>query len=477
MPYNPGITDISGQLLGRGMESAAQARAQGINAIGNAAGGVMDFFAKRQEENKDLQAKNKAIENIISTHPEIFAPKGADGSPDAEKLSMFLQTDPNENLKQKYARISSFMEGTITSKKMEQMQQQTADLKAQTDQRQAELSDTARATEMMKQFGFQSPSNGQPQATVNPMADPFIKQAIANTGLIPTTKNMGRLMQEAGVLRKSAETQAREERSAGVMYKDEESAQAKVDEFNADPKNMGIVAMVQPDAVRGGFVIKKQPTSLKTPTQEAAATAAVEEAKITTKRAGDLNDQIAKEALDAVQDRPRLQRIRDLYNAGIQTGFGQDWVTAAQSAAAGLGYGDKGKTAQKEELRSLLDQDALAKAQKYLKGGGSISNQERNQLSAISQSFGKVEGSNLALINMTEAAYNKSEAAERIRSTLEDQGQTEREIASSLRKWIRDPNNSLDRFAPKTNLPPKGTRVIQNGVTYESDGFGMTVVK
>ena len=131
MPYNPGITDISGQLLGRGMESAAQARAQGIGAISNAAGGVMDFFAKRQEENKDLQAKNKAIENILSTHPEIFAPVGADKKPDEERLKMFLQTDPSENLKQKYARLSSFMEGTITSKKMEQMQQENVARNAQ----------------------------------------------------------------------------------------------------------------------------------------------------------------------------------------------------------------------------------------------------------------------------------------------------------------------------------------------------------
>jgi hypothetical protein len=531
VPYNPGITDISGQLLGRGMESAAQARAQGMGAIGNAASGVIDFFAKRQEENKDVLAKTRAAEQFLKTHADTLAPINPQtGQADPEKILQFLEADPNENAKQRYSRLTSGLDMLIQGKKMEQVNAENKLRFAQAEEAKAKMDEQKRQNAFISSLlaqeglGVPNPVTGGQQAVgpqepgVTPQtqqvaaqaarfANPEAAQAVEagaaqapqgaaqamrfaspdwrnrevppsfRDALVELAKNGQRPTNTAQIGAEQARMQKewRDNRSAGVLYKDEDSAQTQADEFNKNPNNMGVVALVQPDAARGGFVIKKQTTSLKTPGQEAAATAAIEEAKITAKRAGDLNDQIAKEALDAVQDRPRLQRIRELYNAGVQTGFGQDWVTAAQSAMSGLGYGDKAKTAQKEELRSLLDQDALAKAQKYLKGGGSISNQERNQLSAISQSFGKVEGSNLALINMTEAAYNKSEAAEALRQSLEDQGKSEREIASELRKWIR--SNPLDRFATNTGIPPKGTRVMQGGVTYESDGFGMREVK
>lgn len=490
MPYAPMATDQSAEYLYK----AGMNRAQGITG---GLGAMLGGLSKTYEENKDFTAKNKAMENIIATHPEVFAPTDASGKPDVEKLQLFLQTDPNETLKQKYARISSFMEGTVLAKNIEKVKAATAVENAKVDEAKRELADNARGVELMRQWSLDVNGRGQgagagtetpdagtqgatPSANVPSGAsaiDPFLRQAALSTGLIPTTKNMPKLISEAGALRKAQESQKKAELAASVLYKDEDSAQAQADVFNNDPKNVGVVALVQPDPVRGGFAIKKQTTALRTPAQEAAAAGAVEEARITSKRAGDFNDQIAKDAIDAVQDRPRLQRIRELYKAGVQTGFGQDWATAAQSAMVGLGLGDAIKTGDKQELQALLEQDSLAKSQKYLKGGGSISNMEREQMRSISQSFGKVPSANLALINMTEAAYNKSEAAEKLRASLEDAGKSEREIASEIRKWVRAPENALSKFAPKGELPPAGTRVIQKGKIYESDGFTMKEVK
>lgn len=176
-----------------------------------------------------------------------------------------------------------------------------------------------------------------------------------------------------------------------------------------------------------------------------------------------------------MQDRPRLQRIRELYKAGTESGFGKDFVVTFKGVLTSLGFGDPKKLEDPQELQALLEKDAFAQSQKYLKGSGSISNQERASMAKISQSFNKVPGANLALINMTEAAYNKAEAAESYRANLEAQpNMDERKIAAAMRVWIRDPKNSLDRFAPRdSGIPPKGTRVIQNGVKYESDGFMM----
>lgn len=529
MPYSPGIQDISGQLLGRGIEAAAQARAQGMGAIGNTISNLFGQYTQKRAQDEEFMAKAKSMENFIKTHADDFAPVDPQtGQKNPEAVLQFLSQSPDENAKQKYMRLGSFLDTAVTGTKMQQAQAATRFEQMRADQAKAELDETKRAmAEYASVFGPQKDASGAnipapnipsylmakapasaatfaqdlakqmpsyaggaemegqpvaeaasqavPQTAGGMMRDPYVKQAVAATGLIPTTKNMGRILQEAGQLRKAAETQAKNERAAGVLYSDEEEAQKDADVFNADPKNVGVVALVQPDATRGGFAIKKQTTSLRTPQQEGATAAAIEEAKLTTQRAGELNTKIAQEALDAVQDRPRLQRIRELYKAGTESGFGKDFVVTFKGVLTSLGFGDPKKLEDPQELQALLEKDAFAQSQKYLKGSGSISNQERASMAKISQSFNKVPGANLALINMTEAAYNKAEAAESYRANLEAQpNMDERKIAAAMRVWIRDPKNSLDRFAPRdSGIPPKGTRVIQNGVKYESDGFMM----
>lgn len=604
MPYNPGVQDISGQLLARGMENAAQARAQGIGAIGGAISNLFGTYAQKRQQDEEFMAKAKSMENFIKTHADDFAPVDPQtGQKNPDAVLQFLQQSPDENAKQKYMRLGTFLDTAVTGTKVQQQAAAAQYEKTRAALAQAELDEIKKALAeaeaakledlgMGEDFGGKPPpspsaripsaaASGALPAITSYGAGPIAEWAAATkrgvpaalsrfavapvatggpamlgsftketgpeaytlpsaaatqpallgsfTGTIPGSmtgmppeqaaaaevaagqvppaevsaqtkletikpvsvdeaakalgmlkirKNMPAIMQQQRLMQRERETQAREQRAAGVLYNSEEDAQAAADQFNEDPKNVGIVAMVQPDATRGGFAVKKQTTSLKTPAQEAATAAAVEEAKLTTQRAGELNTKIAQEALDAAQDRPRLQRIKELYRAGAQSGFGQDWLITSKGILATLGFGDASKIKDGQELQALLEKDAFSQAQRYLKGGGSISNQERASMSKISQSFNKVEGANLALINMTEAAYNKSEAAENYRAGLEQQpGMDERKIAAAMRVWIRDPKNSLERFAPRdSGIPPKGTVVIQKGVKYVSDGFTMTQI-
>ena len=113
------------------------------------------------------------------------------------------------------------------------------------------------------------------------------------------------------------------------------------------------------------------------------------------------------------------------------------------------------------QLQALIARDAFQNVLSWMKGGGSVSNAERDAVLKASQSIGKTKGANLALINMIEGVYAKAEAAEKLRQDLEDQGKSEREIASNVRKWVLA--NPLEAFIPAAEAPaasPDGTKTV-----------------
>lgn len=106
MSYNPGVTDISGQLLGAGISQAASAIGQGI--VG---------YKQKVDENKTLTAQSKALETLIPTYAQ------ATGIPQ-DQIEQALQSSPDESPRQRYARLSSTLEGLVQvgTAKMQAMQ-------------------------------------------------------------------------------------------------------------------------------------------------------------------------------------------------------------------------------------------------------------------------------------------------------------------------------------------------------------------
>jgi len=111
MPYNPGVNDISGQLLAQGMMQ----RARGFS---NAIQSYVETTKKRDEENRAALAKGRALENLIKTNAKAF------GMDDPDKLKQFLSVDPNERPKDRAARFGEFVENAIVGHKIQAMQQQ-----------------------------------------------------------------------------------------------------------------------------------------------------------------------------------------------------------------------------------------------------------------------------------------------------------------------------------------------------------------
>lgn len=143
MPWNPGVTDISGQLRAQGMINQAQGIGQGV-------ANFAEQFAKSTEENAKFNAKNKAMENLVKTHAELF------GLSDPEQLKGFLDTNPRESPIARYERLSTMVEGTVMAKKMQQMEEAKKGeaMQRQMQQMQLEATKQKMAQEAQDQAAF-----------------------------------------------------------------------------------------------------------------------------------------------------------------------------------------------------------------------------------------------------------------------------------------------------------------------------------
>lgn len=161
MPYNPGITDISGQLLGRGMESAAQARAQGINAISNA---FTDTF-KSIQQNKFLNDANLAkFQGAASANPDMLqflSNAGNTEDPNAPKLDPKI-VKAFANVRDGKADVydtsllasfsDSYSKGKDEAQKRALITAQLSDVNAQAALRQAQADREKRKFDLMQGF-------------------------------------------------------------------------------------------------------------------------------------------------------------------------------------------------------------------------------------------------------------------------------------------------------------------------------------
>jgi len=107
MPYNPGVQDISGQLIAQGMNRGQDVYYSNLN------NNINQFFKTREEESS-FNAKNKAMESMLTANKEQF------GFKDDESLKQFLKGSTFESQRDKYARMGTLVENNIMMAKMAQ---------------------------------------------------------------------------------------------------------------------------------------------------------------------------------------------------------------------------------------------------------------------------------------------------------------------------------------------------------------------
>lgn len=121
--YNPGITDISGQLRAAGIYQGAQQFGQTADALTQ----NLANWQQKQEQNKQLLAQAKATESFIKSQPDLFGGQGV--------VDQITSVDPKESPMARYSRLAQYTKDAIGGAQLAQAKQQMA---AQNQQMQAQ---------------------------------------------------------------------------------------------------------------------------------------------------------------------------------------------------------------------------------------------------------------------------------------------------------------------------------------------------
>lgn len=113
----------AGRILYQGVMDQARGIAGAVNQF-------VDEGYKRQEQDKEFNAKLKVTEQALST---FIKPKAAEFGTTPEAIDAFLKVNPSESPKERYLRLGGFLEQAITSSKMTRDAQQAETQRKYTD--------------------------------------------------------------------------------------------------------------------------------------------------------------------------------------------------------------------------------------------------------------------------------------------------------------------------------------------------------
>lgn len=415
MAYNPGVQDMRGQFIGQGIAQFGEGLARGLQQ-----------FAQNQAMSRTQAAKFQAF---ISQNPDVlkqFAP-GPDGktnpnvSPDVQKaVANFQKGKPSFT---DAATLGAFVDTMSEMKKQEadnQLRAQQAALYAQqarasqqdiTNQQQAQQA-LARAAQPQSPMGqaiqqggnFQQVGGLSTQPQAPSMQD--VWQRFAQSGA-PITPEVERFL------------------NAGLQAEARKASKSDKAEPQTVQLEGGYKAAFSPGT--GAFSVLPE-----TPEQVAAKEGAKEEAALTAKTAStDLAD-IADAAEVGRHSRATIDRIRQLYQEGAQTGFAQPTLTAMKSAMGR--FIDVQGLANQQELEQKLSEMTLVARKQLMKGTGQVSDYETKLVDRAMANPTNTPQANLQILGVLKNVADRSVKLDELRNKLEDEGKTSTEIARILRR-------------------------------------------
>lgn len=512
MPYAPGVQDISGQLRAAGIAQAGQAWSQAIGNIGKDVADAFQTYKQNQYMTNQALGKFAAASQADQSLLRFLESGGQQEDPNAPKIPISPEVlKAYANMKSGKsdvydAAVLGSLADSWQKNKAEQLQRQHIDLQnkllgAQIGQIGAadEAYKAALARQAAKagpQGQVQAPAEGQTQQTapavpaqgygIPAVALGRFAQAGAATPTPPPT-GIGQFAPTEGLRARSGMSEAApwsENNPIGVINAQDiedqmvianrgkpVSADKIANEVDRRVK-MKQAALERADVKLGtqevpsdnGRVLNVIDTrtqqvigSRPNPNHPDVAkqiefnkTVASESGKSIVGRL----DKIRNDAIAAAEDSPRVDQILDFLSEGVKTGPLTPLQNQLLSAAANAGLLTEQQVAsvsKQEQLQTLLAKEAFAMAQKA-SGQGSISNNERKELSMQVANATKLGQTNYPLMLMVKGMQEKAHAAEELRSQLEDQGKDEREIDALMTKWVIDPRNSYRNFIPKERL-------------------------
>lgn len=463
MPYAPNVTDRSGEIR-------AQGYLEKVRGISMGAEGIAKQYAENKFRNQAIQGQNEALLKQFITDPEMekYAPEGATKL--IEKAQQGGGLSLADNIK-----LNGYLNTTLSTRKAIQEQQMEAQKKAlmqqqvQMNQMQMAQAQRAQQLEMAKQARLEQLGKDRELVNRGPVAgfgtavmdaqvrDPAVQRvemARANPYL-----NIAAQAQEAGVpigaameydiaTRKASGPQQptlknmRGEDAKGRPIQVTVNTSVPVPKTEANPYGFEIVS-------KGPMTENK---TILTPEEQVRVALETEEGKEGIKSDTAYYTGVTDAADAAQATLPQIKQIREIYDRGAETGFGQEFVTAAGAVAQRMGLGDAKTQADREELQKLFAGQALANAQSMMKGQGSVTQFERELVSKAGAELGKSKEANLRIIRYAEALAERSLEREAERQRMVDEGMSRAKITEQLKRWTT--KNPLEKYLEKKKDKP-----------------------
>lgn len=163
---------------------------------------------------------------------------------------------------------------------------------------------------------------------------------------------------------------------------------------------------------------------------------ATEEAKKTVEDAHKYVGEVRDSAEVSRVQSGSINRIKELYKQGATSGFGQSLLTQAGAAMARI-TGKETKIANQQELEKNLGNIMLRTSQELMKGGGSVSNFERELVAKAQANPNLTPQANLQILEVMQKLADRNIALEKERIRLDDLGVPTTQISKELAK-MRD---------------------------------------
>jgi hypothetical protein len=171
---------------------------------------------------------------------------------------------------------------------------------------------------------------------------------------------------------------------------------------------------------------------------------AAEEGKRSVDSSYKLLDEVSEGASTGRNISASIKRVRDLYSEGASSGFGQGAITSIGSAIGRI-TGKDTKISTQQELNQALGELALNQTKDYAKGGGSVSNFERELFSEAGVNKTRTPQANLKILEALENVSKRNVALDAERVRLEGMNLPATEIAKEIRKMRTEMTQESDQ--------------------------------
>lgn len=467
MPYNPGIEDRSGQL-----------RAQGkISQVGNIAEGLAEGFRAYEQNkvrNQALQGENDGLVKVFLQDPEMsrYAPEGIDKFLQKAQSGGGLTLDDN-------IRLNGMLNTAIKTKgAIQQQALQAEQVKAMQLQQQAaqaqllrEKSDEAALAAALRQFDPQQPTPEIPRLDASGLRprvpSPSGVPELDASGLepAPTAAPAARAQFDPGnflreYFSKGGSTSGLDRVDTALkMLMPQKVAKAvtpgtirSVDE-KGNPIEITIDTQTGTELGRGPVTQPPRPyrTAQEEHDAELAKTAGAEEAKTTSS----ILDGVRNQAEAARMTLADIGDIKQLYEEGAASGFGQEWLTKGSAMLGRLGYADKNALANQQALDTALNRFILTQSKVLGQGQGAMSDFERRLFEESSASPTRSREANLLLLSAMQSVAERAAKMDEERLKLEDQGISRDKIARRMERMRAEiPIQGLAELAKMNRIKP-----------------------